>query len=136
MSQIDRLRTSMKNLRARSERELRYVVTGLESGASATAFGFVNGYFGDPTIGPVPLDLGVGLVGHLVAFWAGGDLSGHLHGLSNGAVDVYAARRTYVAGLEMRAAGLNVSVRELLGRREQGLNDDGTRPAGLPAAAP
>lgn len=109
------------------------VVRSLESNASAGVLGFVNGFFGEPEIGPVPVDLGIGFSGHLVAFWAGGELASHLHAFSDGALNAYVVRRAYVAGIDSRARSLRISTEALMGRRAQGLNDDGTQPAGLPA---
>jgi len=123
---VQSLKASASRARARLATEVGHVVGGLEVTASAGAFGFINGYWGEPEIGPVPVDLGASLTGHVVGFWAGGDVGTHLHRFSDGAAASFANRKTYAAGLEARADSLRISIAQLLAHRAAGKNDDGT----------
>lgn len=90
--------------------------SALETGAGAWIGGLLEGRTAGKSVGPIPLNLGVGIVmlaaGHLTAagkagvtFGDVGQLSGHLNNLGNGFIGSYLAAAGYAFGKRWRETG-------------------------------
>lgn len=91
---VDRIRSEKKEL-------IGQAVRTAEVNAAAFALGLVNGKSGgSPKIFGGPLELWVGVAGHVAGFWLGGKTAEHLHNLSDGALACW----TYAEGLGAGAA--------------------------------
>jgi len=130
-----RLRSSLKNIRERADKQIMGLARTGEIAVSAAIAGAVNGYLNDPSIGPVPVDLGLGsllTVGGMVLGEGAGD---HVQAFGNGMIGAFVYRKSHRMAMEAAAETAGVlradgspDVATLVAHRERGLNDDGTSP--------
>lgn len=121
-----RLRTKVQNLREKSKEQVMSIARTGEVALSAGVMGVTNGYFNDPSIGPVPVDLGLGAGLKLVSIVMGGETAQHIGALGDGAIGAFVYRKAARMGLEASAEANDVEPGVVLARRELGQNDDGT----------
>jgi hypothetical protein len=130
-----RLRSSLKGIRERADKQIMGLARVGEIGVAAAIAGSVNGYLNEPSIGPVPVDLGLGsllTVGGMVLGEGAGD---HLQAFGGGMIGAFVYRKANRMALEAAAETAGVlradgspDVATLFAHRENGLNDDGTSP--------
>jgi hypothetical protein len=99
MQKFDALRGKFAGMTSR-------FVSTLETGAGAWLGGAIEGRTGGATVGPLPINLGVGALllvgGH---FSVAGDWSEHLNHLGNGFVGSYLAASGYAFGKRWKETG-------------------------------
>lgn len=121
-----RLRSTVQGLKQKSEKQIMGIARTAEVGLAAGTAGVMNGYFNNPQIGPVPIDVGLGAALKLTSIVMGGDLSDHLSSISDGFIGGFIYRKAARMGLEASAEANGVEAHVILTRRESNLNDDGT----------
>lgn len=88
---ISSLQSRAKNAIAKTESVVGEAVQTLEIGATAFALGVAKGRYGPVDIAGIPVDLGMALGLHAVAFVSDSEMSDHMHSFANGAMASYLA---------------------------------------------
>jgi len=110
--QLDKLKqsamkmaTRAKGLQERAEEAMGHVVQTVEIGVAAFAAGMIEGRFGGVEVVGVPVDLGLGVVGHVLGFVGlAGKHSAHVHNFSDGFIASYLMRLGAGIGSRMEGA--------------------------------
>lgn len=97
-----RAQTTVRNAKEMIAEQVGHVVRTAEVGGAAFAFGVANGYTGGVEVLGIPLDLGLGVLGHVGGFLVGGDVSNHVHSISDGAIASYATVSGIGIGAKMK----------------------------------
>lgn len=124
------LQQRAKSTLAKAEGIIETVVRTTEVGASAFAFGVIQGRWGGMEIVGVPLDLGFGVSAHLAAFVMDSNISPHLHALADGAMAAFAVTMGFNAGEGWYEKTLSPDQRKLLETKRKELAD-AKRSAGI-----
>lgn len=82
--------TRVKRIQEEAHDTVMAVVTSVETFGTTFSFGVINGRWGNPELMGVPVDLGVGILMHGLAFILD-DGAEHLHAIGNGALCSYFA---------------------------------------------
>ena len=98
---------TLDGLRAKFGGITQRAVGSIETGAAAWAGGMIEGRTGGASVGPLPINLGVGalllVAGHLDL--AGDKYSEHLNNIGNGFIGSYLAATGYAFGKRWRETG-------------------------------
>jgi len=100
------LRSRHERVIERGEKVVAQVGKTLEIGGSAFAFGVLQGKTGGVEVLGVPLDLGLGVLGHLAAFTlVSGRNAHHFHNIADGALACFAATQGRGFGIQWKSTG-------------------------------
>jgi len=100
-----RLAERAKSLREKAESSMEQVVATMEVAAGAFGMGVLNGRLGGVEIAGVPLDLGAGVLSHVLGhLGVAGKASTHVHNLGNGMLASYMTRLGLGVGKRMEGA--------------------------------
>ena len=104
--QAEKLKKRASGAIERSHEVVETLTRSAVVGSSAFAFGMIQGKTGGVEVVGVPHALGIGLGGHLAAMMGvGGNLSGQLHNLADGALAAYLTAMGRGVGLRWKATG-------------------------------
>ena len=105
--QAEKLKKRASGAIERSHEVIETLTRSAVLGSSAFAFGMIQGKVpGGVEVVGVPLDLGIGLGGHLAAMMGvGGNLSGQLHNIADGALAAYLTAMGRGVGLRWQKTG-------------------------------
>ena len=85
--QLDNARNRVAKVKAEANEAVEIVVSAAEVSGTAFGLGIVNGRWGSPELVGVPVDAGVGIAAHVLAFM---DIApAHLHNVGNGGLGSY-----------------------------------------------
>ena len=85
--QVDTARKRVTAVKADAEEAVEVVVAAAEVSGTAFGLGIVNGRWGSPEVIGVPVDAGLGIAAHVLAFM---DIAPqHLHNVGNGGLGSY-----------------------------------------------
>lgn len=105
-TRAESLKTRLAGLRKRTEKVAERAVHTAEVGATAFAFGVLQGKTGGIEVVGVPLELGTGVGLHLMGYLGlGGKMSDHLHGIADGALAAYLTTIGRAVGAEWKKKG-------------------------------
>lgn len=104
-SRMESMRKSAMNARARVAQEAETFTRSAATMGSAFALGVVNGRFDSPEILGVPVDLGVAVAGHMLAFsGSAGSQKELVHAVADGAGAAFLTLWGVGAGQSMRGS--------------------------------
>ena len=85
--QVDSARKSVARVKEQASEAVEVVVAAAEVSGTSFGLGIVNGRWGSPEVIGVPVDAGVGIAAHVLAFM---DIAPeHLHNVGNGGLGSY-----------------------------------------------
>lgn len=85
--QLDSAKNRIARVKEEASEAVEIVVSAAEVSGTAFGLGIVNGRYGSPELLGVPIDAGVGIVAHVLAFM---DIAPqHLHNVGNGGFGSY-----------------------------------------------
>lgn len=107
----------------KGEEVLQGVVYTLEVGAASFGFGLLEGRYGGVEVLGIPLNLGVGVIGHLLGYMGiGGKMAHHLHGFADGALASYLSTLGRSVGLDWKKSeGISGPINQMRGAMGAGL---------------
>lgn len=107
----ERMQRRFENAKEKGEEVVGSVVQTAEVGATAFAFGYARGRYGETNVMGVPIDLGAGAATHLGAFFGlFGKYAEHAHNLADGAIAEYLAVKGAIVGDKMRQKAGNTGL--------------------------
>lgn len=85
--QLDSAKGRVARVKAEAEEAVEVVVAAAEVSGTAFGLGMINGRYGSPEVVGIPVDAGVGIAAHVLAFC---DIApDHLHNVGNGGLGSY-----------------------------------------------
>ena len=85
--QLDNARARISKVKEEASEAVEIVVSAAEVSGTAFGLGIINGRWGSPEVIGVPVDAGVGIAAHVLAFM---DIApSHLHNVGNGGLGSY-----------------------------------------------
>lgn len=103
-NRAERLKKTTEAVKHKMEKGLRQVVRTTELNAVAFGSSVLKGKMGEIVVMGVPLELGLGLGGHLLGFFGiGGSMNQHLHNIADGALVSWTVGRGIAIGHSMRS---------------------------------
>lgn len=82
-----RAQTRIQSLAKQASKATNVIIADAETAGTAFGLAVLEGRYGPGKgLGPLPWDMVIGLGGHVLGFWVGGEYEEHLHNIARGAV--------------------------------------------------